>query len=181
VARGLWSLPPARIALCAAHLSGMLVLLLAVTQLPGCGFRLAGQATLPFETLYVPTGDYSSFGAEFRRYLESGSKTRLTDRPEQAQAVLEILSERRDMVILSLSSAGRVSEYLLRYRVSFRLTDNAKRELIPASEIALQRDMTYNDADVLGKENEQELLYRDMKNDAVLQLARRLAAARLAS
>jgi LPS-assembly lipoprotein len=59
--------------------------------------------------------------------------------------------------------------------------DSNRQELIPNTEIVLQRDMTYTDTQVLGKENEAELLYRDMKNDAILQLARQLAAARLPS
>jgi LPS-assembly lipoprotein len=69
----------------------------------------------------------------------------------------------------------------LRYRVSYRLVDNTRQELIPSTEIILQRDLTYTDTQILGKENEAELLYRDMKNDAILQLARQLAATRLPS
>jgi LPS-assembly lipoprotein len=147
----------------------------------GCGFHPAGLASMPFERLYIASGDYASFGAEFKRYLESGSKTQLTNRAEEAQAILEILGERREQLILSLSDTGRVAEYLLRYRVSYRLIDKSRQELIPNTEIVLQRDMTYSDTQVLGKENEAELLYRDMKNDAILQLARQLAAARLPS
>jgi LPS-assembly lipoprotein len=94
---------------------------------------------------------------------------------------LEILGERREQLILSLSDTGRVAEYLLRYRVSYRLVDNTRQELIPSTEIILQRDLTYTDTQILGKENEAELLYRDMKNDAILQLARQLAATRLPS
>ena len=46
--------------------------------------------------------------------------------PKEAQAVLEILSETREKQILSLTSAGRVAEYLLRYRVTFRLRDKRR-------------------------------------------------------
>jgi LPS-assembly lipoprotein len=160
----------------------LVMALAAVIALAGaCGFRPAGLVSMPFERLYVASGDYASFAAEFRRYLESGSKTELTDRPEQAQAVLEILSERRERLILSLSETGRVSEFLLRYRVAYRLLDGTRKELIPSTEIVLQRDMTYDDTQLLGKENEQELLYRDMQSDAVLQLARQLAAAKVPS
>jgi LPS-assembly lipoprotein len=159
----------------------LFVLAAAVLLATACGFRPAGLVAMPFERLYVASGDYASFAAEFRRYLESGSKTQLTDRPEQAQVVLEILGERRERLILSLSEAGRVREYLLRYRVSYRLLDPARQELIPNTEIVLQRDLTYDDTQLLGKENEAELLYRDMQNDAVLQLARQLAAARVPS
>lgn len=133
---------------------------------------------MPFDTLYVSAPDYSSFGAEFKRYVESGGKTVLTQRREDAQAVLEILGETREKQILSLTSAGRVAEYLLRYRVSFRLKDRSNHDWIPASEISLQRDLTYDDDAALAKSNEEQFLYQDMKSDAIEQLMRRLAAAR---
>jgi LPS-assembly lipoprotein len=164
-----------------ARLPAVLAVVVCVGLQGGCGFHPAGLATLPFERLYIASGDYASFGAEFKRYLESGSKTQLTNRAEEAQAILEILGERREQLILSLSDTGRVAEYLLRYRVSYRLVDNTRQELIPSTEIILQRDLTYTDTQILGKENEAELLYRDMKNDAILQLARQLAATRLPS
>ena len=42
----------------------------------------------------------------------------------------------------------------------------------------LKRDISFNDAEVLAKEAEEALLYRDMQLDAVQQLVRRLQAAR---
>jgi LPS-assembly lipoprotein len=155
----------------------LLLCLLASGALAACGFRPAASVAVPFDSLYVAAPDYSSFGAELKRYLESGGKTRLADNPANADAILEILNEQQEKVVLSLSSAGRVREFLLRYRVAFRLLDPANRVLIPASEITLQRDLTYDDTATLGKENEEALLYRDMKNDAAEQLLRRLAAA----
>ena len=75
-------------------------LLLAVV-LVGCGFKPVGQASMPFETLYVTAPSYSSLGAEFRRYVESGGKTRVVDQPEKAQVILEITSETQEQQILS--------------------------------------------------------------------------------
>lgn len=155
-----------------------LVALLAL-GLCGCGFKIAGPPELPFQTLYVTAPDYSSFGAEFRRYVASGGKTRLTSNPKEAQAVLEILSETREKQILSLTSAGRVAEYLLRYRVTFRLRDSGSTDLIAPSEITLQRDLTYDNDATLAKENEEQFLFEDMRNDAMEQLLRRLAAAQV--
>jgi len=159
-------------------LSAALVLTLVVA---GCGFKPVGQASMPFDTLYVTAPDYSSFGAEFKRFVESGGRTRVTDNPQQAQVILEILSETQEQQILSLTSAGRVAEFLLRYRVVYRLRDNEKRDWIPRGEINLQRDYTYDDTIVLAKENEAQLLFKDMKNDAIQQLVRRLSAAQAPS
>ena len=63
----------------------------------------------------------------------------------------------------------------------YRLRDNEKRDWIPRGEINLQRDYTYDDTIVLAKENEAQLLFKDMKNDAIQQLVRRLSAAQAPS
>lgn len=157
-------------------------ILLAVTLVvAGCGFQLRGTADLPFQSIYVQAPTTSVFAIQLKRVVASGSGTRVTERPEQAEVILQILNEVQEKQILSLSSGGRVSEFQLRYRVSFRLTDGKNREHIPASEILLRRDFTYNDSQVLAAESEEALLYRDMRTDAVSQLVRRLQAARLQS
>lgn len=156
-------------------------LLLAATALllAACGFQLRGPAVLPFETMYVLAAPSSPFANQLKRVVQSGSGTRVTDKPADAQVILHILNELREKQILSLSGGGRVREFQLRYRVSFRLYDNQNREYIPASEIVLRRDFSFNDAEVLAKETEEALLYRDMQTDAVQQMLRRLQATRI--
>jgi LPS-assembly lipoprotein len=146
--------------------------------LAGCGFHLRGQATLPFNTLYVQAAPLSPFALQLKRAVQSGSSTKIIDRPEQAEAILQILQELQEKEILSLSTGGRVAEFQLRYRVQFRLTDEKNREHIPATEIVLRRDYSFNDSQVLSKESEEALLYRDMRADAVYQMVRRLQAAK---
>ena len=144
--------------------------------LAACGFHLRGQSSLPFDTLFVVAAETSGFAAELKRAIRYGSHTELTDTPESAQAVLRILSEAREKKILSLNSAGRVREFELHYRVSFKLSDNKNKDWISSDEIALKRDFTFNDEQVLAKESEEALLYRDMQNDAVQQMLRKLSA-----
>lgn len=147
----------------------------AALILAGCGFKPVAPAEIPFENLYVATPDYSSFGAEFKRYVESHSRSRLAGTPGGADAVLEILGETQQKQILSLSAAGRVQEYLLRYRIAFRVRDAGGRELLPPDEITLERDLIYDDDAVLAKENEEIFLYQEMRHDAIQQLVRRLS------
>jgi LPS-assembly lipoprotein len=142
----------------------------------GCGFHLRGQSSLPFDTLYIEAAETSGFAADLKRSIRYGSQTKLVDSHESAQAVLHILSEIKEKKILSLNSAGRVREFELYYRVLFKVTDQNKNNLIPATEIFMKRDFTFNDAQVLAKESEEALLYRDMQNDAVQQMMRRLNA-----
>jgi len=152
-----------------------IVLLGLVTA--ACGFQLRGQAKLPFETLYVAIPQVSELGTELKRNIIAGTHTKLVNDPAQAQAILDLISEDRGKSILSFDTSGRVREFQLRYRISFRVRDARGRDYLPQSEIRLTRDISFNDAQVLSKESEELLLFRDMQSDMVQQILRRLAAA----
>ena len=64
----------------------------------------------------------------------------------------------------------------MRIRVRFRMRTPQGRELIAETDIAQQRDISFNESAVLAKEAEEGLLYRDMQSDLVQQLLRRIAA-----
>ena len=149
------------------------VLLLALTA---CGFHLRGEATLPFETMYVDGN--TALLVELKRNIAAGTHTQLVDRAADAQAVFAMDHEVREKVILSIDTSGRVREYRLRYRVGFSLRDAKGRDWMAPNEIILTRDISFNDQ-VLAKEAEELLLYRDMQTDMVQQIVRRLAAASL--
>ncbi len=142
-----------------------------------CGFHLRGQASLPFETLYVAIPEVSPVGIELKRNLIAGTRTKLVNDPSQAQAVLQLISEERGKAILSLDTSGRVREFQLRYRLVFRVHDAKGRDYIPQSDIRLTRYISFNDTQVLSKEVEEQLLFRDMQSDMVQQILHRLAAA----
>lgn len=156
-----------------------LTALLCTLLLAGCGFQLRGAASLPFDTLYVQAPTGSQFANQFRRVVAAGSATRVVEDPKAAEATLVLVQELREKNILSLSGTGRVREFQLRYRMSYRLLDKNAVETLPVSEIVLTRDFSFNDQDTLSKESEEALLFRDMQNDAVQQLVRRLQAAKL--
>jgi len=145
--------------------------------LAACGFQLRGTADVPFQTIYVPSGT-GGIGLELKRNIQAGTSAKVLDDAKQAEAVLEITQEAREKEILSLTGTGRVREFQLRYRVGFRVHDGKGREFVPVNTVVLVRDITFNDTDVLAKESEEQLLYRDMQNDMVQQIMRRLAAAK---
>ena len=157
-----------------ALLCTLLTLLLAA-----CGFQPRGTANLPLDTLYVQAPAGSQFATQFRRMVTSGSTTRIIDNAKSAEATLVLVSERREKNILSLSGGGRVSEFQLRYLMAYRMIDRNAVEIIPMTEISLKRDLSYSDTETLSKEAEEALLYRDMQNDAVQQLLRRLQLTKL--
>jgi len=149
----------------------------SILLLAGCGFQLRGAAELPFASIHVPGS--GSIALELKRSIRSGSRTAVVDDPKQAQALLEFALEVRQKEILSLTAEGRVREFRLLYRVGFRVHDGKGGEFIAPSTLQVVRDMTYSDAQLLAKEAEEQTLYRDMQQDMVQQIMRRLATARL--
>ena len=163
----------ARRRLCAAGAS-----LGGFALLAGCGFELRRSAALPFRTLYAGFSPTSAIGAEFRRLIRVAENTELVDDPQKAEARLEVLREVRERDVVAFSSTGRPREYQLRLRFGFRVLDAQSRELLPATELVLRRDITSTDIEVVAKQQEEELLYREMQSELVQQLLRRLAAIR---
>lgn len=153
-----------------ALISVMLALMLAA-----CGFQLRGAQPLPFTSLYVPADSWE-MGALLKRNIRALGSTQLVESPQEAQAVFTLIGEAREKNILSLSGTGRVREFQLRYRLAFRVHDLKGKEFIAPTEIVLVRDISFSDDQVLAKGHEEALLYRDMRNDMVQQLMRRLTA-----
>ena len=158
------------------RLLAVAIVAIVAISLAACGFQLRGSTSLPFETLYIPSN--TSVGVELKRNVAASTATRLVNTTQEAQAQLIFTQDLREKVILSLNTAGRVREFQLRHRVGFRVIDGRGREYLPLNEIVLTRDVSFNDAQVLAKEAEESLLYRDMQNDMVQQILRRLGGAR---
>jgi LPS-assembly lipoprotein len=155
-----------------------LLILLMSLLLAGCGFHLRGQEGMPFETLYLnATNPGTPFIAELRRNLEA-NKVKLVNNAEQADVVLNIVTEFPEKQILTLRSSGRVNEFSLRYRVSLRAYDLKQQDWIPAEDIVLHRDFTFDDTKILAKEAEEALLYQSMRTDMVQLIIRRLSRAK---
>lgn len=153
-------------------------LIVLAASLSACGFHLRGsdgRFNMPFQSIYLAFPETSPLGTELRRNLRGGD-TKVVTEPAQAQARFDVLSESRGKSILSLNSQGRVREYLLTYTLVFRVRDQAGAELLGPTEINLKRSITFNETEVLAKESEEALLYRDMQADLVQQILRRLAA-----
>jgi LPS-assembly lipoprotein len=179
------------------------VILLLISLLAACGFKLRGSAELPgyklpFSTIALTLAPTSEFYALLKRNIEASSPgTRVVDAKE-AEAILTVLADTNVKNILSLNAAGRAREYQLVRSFTFKVhanvasatpaaqvkytdarPDAVATEYIAPSTITLRRDITFSDDLVLSKESEEALLQRDMQSDLVQQLMRRLAAAKL--
>ena len=159
------------------------VLALGLTVLlSACGFHLRGSNgsfMLPFATMYIGLPDTSPLAIGLKRYIRAIGSTEVVNTRDGADAILEVLSDperNQTKTILSLNKNGRVQEYQLGYSINFRVVDKAGNQLLAPTTISLVRPITFDESQVLAKETEEAALYRDMRNDLVQQIMRRLAA-----
>ncbi len=154
------------------------LLLLFSLGLGACGFQLRGSYPLPFETINIALPQESELYAVLKRAIVAGSSAKVVGPFEPAQASLVVLADSQTKDILSITAAGRAREYQLVRSFRFRVSNKDGRDWLPPSQIVLRRDITFNDDLVLSKESEEVLLWRDIQNDLVQQVLRRLAAAK---
>ena len=151
-----------------------IVLLAAI--IAGCGFKLRGSsANLPYKSMYIALPETADVRIWLQRYIRSSGATEIVDNAKDAEAVFQQLQDSRVKTILTVNTQGRVTEYRLLLNYSFRVVDAKGRELVGANDIGLSRDITYSDSNVLAKDLEEGLLWRDMNNDLVNQIMRRLS------
>jgi LPS-assembly lipoprotein len=153
----------------------------AAVMLAGCGFELRQSPNYAFRTVFSTVPVNSPLGIKLHRSLTSSGQVEvITDarQIERAQIIFDQLAEFREKVVVGRTSSGAIREYQLRLRYRFRVRTLEGKELIPEAEIQLNRDINFNETGALFKESEEGLLYRDMENDLVQQIQRRLATLR---
>ena len=153
------------------------VLAVSATVLQGCGFALRGAPNYVFDTVAVTPERSGGVAAELSRLL--GNRVRPAVTPEGGitpDAIVDVLSESRQKVVVGLNAAGLVREFELRLAVRFSVRTPKGKVLIEPTDIRLERSVSFNEATVLSKETEEIMLWRDLQSDAVQQIVRRLAA-----
>ena len=160
------------------RLLGTLAGVPALATLAGCGFQLRRPPELNFNSIAL-TGfaPRSPLGEELRRQLLL--QVRVLDAPDKAQVVLHAIEDQRERSVVANTSAAQVRELQLRLKLNFRAHTPGGRELIPRSELLLQRDMSYSENAALAKEFEEAELFRELQADLVGQVLRRLAAVKV--
>ncbi len=153
------------------------IVLLAGLILAGCGFHLRGQSSLPFASAHVEASPGSAIAPLLLQSLRLNGK-QVVDSPRAAEVTIRLERELKGKEILSLSGGGKVREFRLSQRVTLSAYDRGGRVLLAPTELTLTRDTSYDDAQALAKEAEEAQLMRDMEQEMLRQILRRLAYAK---
>jgi len=150
-------------------------------SLTSCGFHLRGASAvaLPPElsSLRVTMGGagYPPLLVEMRNSLLALGGVRLTDDVSASVPVLQLHSETSASQVLAIDSSGRISAYLINYRVDYSLIGADNKPLLRNQSVKLQREYGFDRLNVIATEKQSEFLQNEMRRDVTQQILRRLA------
>ncbi len=151
---------------------------LLALPLASCGYYLRGStpdSQLGFDSVYLDAPSGTPLERDLRTSIRSQRTAKLVNDPKTAQVSLRVLSDKQERKVLTLNSQGQVREYSLTYRIRYEVADKDNKKLLAPSEIALQTILSYSESQVLAKEQEERLIFDDLRRDAVSQIMRQLA------
>lgn len=162
--------------------------LLPLATLGGCGFQLRRQHEMAFRSIQLSgfTGT-SPLAVELARALDASgvTVTESTLQATHAASAAQVpvthvefvaLQDTRDTLVSAKTAFGQVRTMTARSILRFEVRRGDGSVLLPASDVALVRDLSYNERDALAKQDESDALNRAMQTDIVNQVMRRLAA-----
>lgn len=145
--------------------------------LAGCGFRPSGIVQFPddVQVVYVETADrYSSFYRELTTALRAGGR-RLTRQRDEADTVIDIERDETGQRVLAVSARNVPREYEIYYIVRYAVRRGGVEVMAPET-LTLNRDYTFDETQILGKEREEAVLRDWLAAELVRLVTREMAA-----
>lgn len=159
------------------------LLFVSVLTNVACGFHLRGSGAQLTDTgrIFVDASRDITVTEQLRKVLSDRSFT-VVDNRDQAEILLRVTGEQLEQRIVSIQSTGQVSEFELSHSLSIQVAQSLGDEAIvydpdkPPNRVAVVREYTNDQSDVLGKEGEAEILRLEMREELVLQVVLRTIA-----
>ena len=152
--------------------------LLMSVMVTGCGWHLRGEGQIESNISSVHLSgqnEQSDFYRSLVRSLKANDVT-IAESSAKAQFSIIALNQRSTRRTATVSSGARVSEYQLTELVDVLIVAADGTQLLPKTTLSTERFFDFDENDVQSKNEEAELLKREMIDDLVRQIIRRLSA-----
>jgi len=136
-----------------------------------CGFQLRGDIQANFDSISI-SGGTSSFNKTLQRKFRQAGIT-ITNASD-AEKIVEIIENKFTKTILTLTGTGAVSEYQLDYEVTYRFKSKDGPWNLPVT-IEATSTYTYDDSDILAKDEEEKRLVSGMEDQLIKTMATQIS------
>ncbi len=156
----------------------IIIISVLCTLLLSCGFSLRTPVQLAdnMQTIAItPDDPYRPLQRNVREALMY-SGANVTSDTHLSQVILKLSPEQVLRSTYAVDTAGDVAQELLTYTLTFELVDKDNKILIPKQSIKTDRMLYIHENQLLSVNREERTLVDDMRQEAVQQLIRRLAA-----
>jgi LPS-assembly lipoprotein len=136
-----------------------------------CGFQLRGDIQANFDSISI-SGGTSSFNKTLQRKFRQAGIT--IESRSKAEKNVEIIKNKFTKTILTLTGTGTVSEYQLDYFVTYRFKSEDGPWNLPIT-IEASRIYTYDDSDLLAKDEEEKRLLSGMEDQLIKTMATQIS------
>jgi len=142
-----------------------------ILVISACGFQLRGDIKANFDSISI-SGGTSSFNKTLQRKFRQAGIT-ITS-PSDAEKIVQIIENKFTKTILTLTGTGAVSEYQLDYNVTYRFKSKDGPWNLPVT-IEASRTYTYDDSDILAKDEEEKRLVSGMEDQLIKTMATQIS------
>ena len=149
--------------------------ILSLVALSACGWRVRGKLDLPYKNMLLSGTMTPDLRNDLEMYLRINDVA-LVSSVQEAEVVLEIITEQNAKQVLAYNSVGQITAYRIISRIAFRVFYPNGIEIIPESDIYLTRDVDYNPSNIQSFDVLVNEFVKTLRTDIVNQLMRRLTA-----
>ena len=135
---------------------------LLLVNITSCGYQFRGATDVNFVSISIDGGSPSFLKILKKQFKQSGVKVQ----ERNSEKTLEITNDTFSKKILSLSAAGKVREYQINYKISFRFKSQDS-EWSNSINLEANRDFTYDDKNIIAKTEEESRLIKGMQEQLI--------------
>lgn len=148
-------------------------ILAAAVLMSSCGFHLRGNLPLPDDLKVIAVSSTNPDVREEMVDALQASGAKVVEDETEARSVLDMYDVKFNRKVRTIDTRGKVTGYVLRYDVSYRVTNKDGDEL-RSTTLAIQRDYNFDPNQVLQAEEEEDSLKEDMIKELTRRIMRQL-------
>jgi LPS-assembly lipoprotein len=151
----------------------LIQILAASALVSSCGFHLRGNLPLPEDLKVIAVSSTDRQVKEEMVNALQASGAQVVDDETSARSVMDMYDVKFERKVRTIDTRGKVTGYVLRYDVSYRVTRHDGKQLRD-THLAIQRDYNFDPNQVLQAEEEENSLKEDMLKELAQRIMRQL-------